>query len=330
MNGITSQGNTARFRKCFANKSVTLRFLGVIFLALFLFLALGNEGKLLAAAGKQRSFASPEAAVDALAKAIKASKMKELMLILGPDSGTLVASGDAVQDRRRREQFSRAYGEKKRLERGPDGLARLFIGKDDWPFPFPLVKVKTNWLFDTQAGKQEIFSRRIGANELNAIQVCLAILDAQNEYADLMRVANGQPEYAQKFEGTPGKRDGLYWETPPGSIASPLGPLLARARAEGYHEAVGKSIPFHGYLFRILKAQGDKANGGAFDYLIGGKLIGGFAVVAFPALYGSSGIQTFMVNHEGVVYRKDLGRETAEIVLAMTTFNPDATWKKVE
>ncbi len=318
------------FRNIFPNKSIPLRRLNTIGMAAMLMITSLLPGNALAAPVKQRTFASPEAAVNALVKAVNEGKSDELMRILGPGSATLVSSGDKVQDRQRREQFSKAYEEKNRLEPASDGSVKLFIGNDDWPFPFPIVKVKQNWRFDTQAGKEELFCRRIGANELNAIQVCLAITDAQDDYADLINVINGQPEYAQKFESSKGKKDGLYWEASPGDTPSPLGPLVAHARAEGYRDAVGKSVPYHGYLYRILMAQGDNANGGAHSYVIAGKMIGGFAVVAFPAVYGSTGIHTFIVNHEGVVYRKDMGRDTAGIATAMTTFNPDATWKKVE
>jgi hypothetical protein len=327
---IFYQGGTSMFRNLFPNKLISFRRLNTIGMVAMLMITFLLPGNALAAPVKQRTFASPEAAVAALVKAVKEGKSKELTRILGPGSTTLVSSGDNVQDRQRREQFLKAYEEKNRLETGSDGSVKLFIGNDDWPLPFPIVKVKQNFRFDTQAGKEELFCRRIGANELNAIQVCLAITDAQDEYADLMNVMNGQPEYAQKFESSKGKKDGLYWEASPGDTPSPLGPLVAHARAEGYRDAVGKSIPYHGYLYRILTSQGDNANGGALSYIIGGKMIGGFAIVAFPAVYGSSGIHTFIVNHEDVVYRKDLGRDTAGIAMAMTTFNPDETWEKAE
>ena len=318
------------FRNIFPDKTIPFRRLNTIGMAAVLLITFLLPGSALAAPVKQQTFASPEAAIKALVKAVKGGNSKGLMRILGPGSTMLVSSGDKVQDRQRRGQFSRAYEEKNRLEPGSDGSVKLFIGKDDWPFPFPIVKVKQDWRFDTQAGKEELFRRRIGANELNAIQVCLAITDAQDDYADLMNVMHRGPEYAQKFESSEGKKDGLYWETSSDDVPSPLGPLVARAQAEGYHDAVGKSTPYHGYLYRILTAQGDSANGGTLSYIIGGKMIGGFAVVAFPVSHGSTGVNTFIVNHEGVVYRKDLGRDTPGIAMAMTTFNPDSTWKKVE
>ncbi len=318
------------FRTIFPDEPVSSTCRRAAFLATLLVIAFGIAGNVPAAPLKQRTFASPAAAVNALVKAVREGKPGELVRILGPGSGTLVSSGDKVQDRQRRGQFSRAYEERNRLETGSDGSVKLFIGNDDWSFPFPIVKGKREWRFDTQAGKEELFCRRIGANELNAIQVSLAIADAQDDYADLMNGLQGRPEYARKFESSQGRRDGLYWEASPGVTPSPLGPLVARARAEGYRGAVGNSIPYHGYLYRIITAQGDNAGGGSLSYIVGGKMIGGFAVVAFPALYGSTGIHTFIVNHEGVVYRKDLGGETARIAMAMTAFDPDATWKKTE
>ncbi|MHB8908402.1 MAG: DUF2950 domain-containing protein [Syntrophales bacterium] len=318
------------FRNLFPDKAVPFGRLATMSMAAMFMITFTLPVSAPAASIKQRTFASPEAAVNALVTAVKEGSSKELIRILGPGSDTLVSSGDKVQDRQRRGQFAKAYDEKNRLETAGDGSVKLFIGNDDWPFPFPLVKGKQNWRFDTQAGREELFCRRIGANELSAIQVCLAIADAQDEYADLMNVMHGRPEYAQKFESSKGKKDGLYWDASPGETPSPLGPLVARARAEGYRDTVGKSAPYHGYLYRILAAQGDSANGGALGYIIGGKMIGGFAVVAFPAVYGSTGINTFIVNHEGVVYRKDLGKETTRIAMAMMTFDPDATWTKVD
>jgi len=301
--------------------------IGVIVILMSAFIL--QEGAL-AATVKQATFKSPEAAVYALVQAVKENHINKLIRILGGGSEVFVLSGDDVQDRQHQERFTKAYAEKYRLE--PDGgkSVKLFIGKDDWPFPFPIVKVKQRWRFDTKAGKKEILSRHIGRNELNAIQVCLAIADAQKDYADFMDEKTGQPEYARRFNSSVGNKDGLYWEALPGDNQSPLGYLVARARAEGYTDVVGRSVPYHGYLYKILTAQGKGANGGAHSYIIGGKMIGGFAAVAFPAVYGSSGIHTFIVNHEEVVYRKDLGKNTPKIASAMTVFNPDATWKKAE
>ncbi|HET6489110.1 MAG TPA: DUF2950 domain-containing protein [Syntrophales bacterium] len=283
-----------------------------------------------AADAKQKTFQSPEAAAAALVKATRENNTEELMALFGPGSRPLVSSGDEIEDRQRREQFVKAYGERNRLEKGAGGKVTLYIGNDDWPFPIPVVKTGNEWRFDTRAGRDEILSREIGENELSAIQVCLAIVDAQRDFADQMRDRTGQPEYAQKLESTAGARDGLYWEAAQGETPSPLGPLVARARAEGYGQAIGMRTPFHGYLYKIIKAQGADAAGGAYEYIVNGKMIGGFALLAYPAAYGSSGVNSFIMSHEGVAYRKDLGRTTSLIAASMTLFNPDKTWKKVE
>jgi hypothetical protein len=208
----------------------------------------------------------------------------------------------------------------------------LVIGDKDWPFPIPLVKKGDQWFFDTKAGKEEILNRRIGENELSTVQTLLAIVDAQREYAMKDPDNDGIREYAGKFGSDSGKKNGLYWETKQGEEPSPLGELVADARAEGYTRTGPKAgpVPFHGYYFRMLKKQGKHASGGAFDYIVKNKMIGGFAVVAYPAAYGSSGVMTFIVNHEGVVYQKDLSKDTAKTATAMTSFDPDKTWKKVQ
>ncbi len=306
-----------------------LRRLFLTFVIALPLIALGAREGAHAAEAKQKTFQSPEAAVAALVKATRENNTEELMTLFGPGSRPLVTSGDEIEDRYRREQFVKAYGEKNRLETGVGGKVTLYIGNDDWPFPIPVVKAGNGWRFDTRAGRDEILSREIGENELSAIQVCLAIVDAQRDYADQMRDRTGQPEYAQKLESTAGARDGLYWEAAQGETPSPLGPLVARARAEGYGQAIGMA-PFHGYLYKIIKAQGAAAAGGAYEYVVNGKMIGGFALLASPAAYGSSGVNSFIVSHGGVAYKKDLGKNTAQSAASMTIFNPDKTWKKVE
>lgn len=279
------------------------------------------------AEAKERRFASLEAAATALVDALRSSDQKALLSILGPEGRPLVSSGDAVADRAVRERFIAAYDRTHRFE-GAGGKVTLYVGEDDFPLPIPLVPDRDMWRFDTRAGKEEIVNRRIGQNELNAIQTCLAYADAQLEYYGEDRNADGLREYAQRFASTPGKRDGLYWETKPGERPSPLGPLVVSARGEGYKHG-DKPMPYHGYYYRILTAQGPDAPDGAYDYLAHGRMIGGFALVAFPAQYGVSGVMTFIVNHAGVVYQKDLGPNSAGLARAMKTFNPDATWKKV-
>lgn len=268
--------------------------------------------------------------MQALVTATRENDTEELMALFGPGSKPLVSSGDEIEDRLRREQFVKSYGEKNRLEAGPGGKVTLYIGNDDWPFPIPVAKAGNRWRFDTRAGRDEILSREIGENELSAIQVCLAVVDAQRDYADLMRDRAGQPEYAQKLETTAGAKDGLYWDAAQGETPSPLGPLVARARAEGYGQSAGIPSPYHGYLYKIIKAQGADAAGGAVEYVVNGKMIGGFAFLAYPASYGFSGVNSFMVSHEGVVYKKDLGKSTSQSAASMMLFNPDKSWKKVE
>lgn len=280
----------------------------------------------------QRTFASPEEAVQALVEAVKAGDTKALAAILGPESRPLIRSGDKVANKQARERFVRAFEQSNTLEKPTDTRAVLLIGQDEWRLPIPVVKEGDAWRFDTAAGKEEILNRRIGRNELNTVQVCLAYVDAQREYARVPREGDGLLKYAMKFRSDEGKQNGLYWRAMEGEVPSPLGVLVANARAEGYSRKTsgGKPAPYHGYLYRILTAQGPGAPGGAYDYVVNGKMIGGFALVAYPARYGVSGVMTFIVNHQGVVYEKDLGTDTEQIARAMQTYNPDDTWKTVE
>ena len=279
---------------------------------------------------KQKTFASPEEAVKALIDAAKAGNQEELLAIFGPAGREVLSSGDPVEDKATRERFLKAYETKNALIKEGDTKAVLQIGAEDWPFPIPLVKKNQQWSFDTKKGKEEIKNRRIGRNELSTIQVCLAYVDAQREYAAKDRDGDGLFEYAQKFVSTPGKKDGLYWEAKPGEEESPLGDFAAKATQEGYKKTDNKPVPYHGYYFKVLKAQGKNAPGGAYDYLVKGRMIGGFAMVAYPANYGVSGVMTFIVNHDGIVYEKNLGKDTARIARAMKLFDPDKTWRKVE
>jgi len=283
------------------------------------------------AAVKQKGFATPDEAVKAFAAAMESNDEKELLSIFGTAAKELISSGDPVSDKQRREMFISDYNRKNKLVQEGSRMV-LNVGEKDWPFPVPLVKKGDQWFFDTKAGKEEILNRRIGENELSTVQTLLAIVDAQREYAMNDRDNDGLLEYAEKFGSDPGRKNGLYWKTNPGEEPSPLGELVADARAEGYGRTGLKQgpIPFHGYYFRILKKQGKHAAGGAFDYVVKNNMIGGFAVVAYPAVYGSSGVMTFVVNHEGVVYEKDLGKNTAKTAKAMNSFDPDQTWKKAE
>jgi hypothetical protein len=285
-----------------------------------------------AAQAREKVFASPEEAVEALVDAVKADKMAELSAIFGPAGREVLSSGDAIEDRAGRERFLKAYEAKNALVQEGDAKVVLQIGTEEWLFPIPIVKRGEKWSFDTRKGKEELINRRIGRNELNTIQVCLAYVDAQREYALKDQDADGLLEYAQKFRSDPGKKNGLYWEAKEGEGLSPLGPLFAAAQEKGYtvKQSGSKPAPYHGYYYRILTAQGKNAPGGAFDYVVKGNMIGGFALVAYPAQYGSSGVMTFIVNHDGVVYQKDLGRNTEKTAQAMKFFNPGQTWRKAQ
>ena len=290
--------------------------------------SMGSVGIAIGAAARQKSFPSPEAGVQALIEAAKSNDTKTMLQILGPAAQSFINTGDPVSDRASRERFVQSYEEAHTLVQSGDTKVILQIGQDEWPFPIPLVKGSTSWRFDTKEGKEEILNRKIGRNELDVIQVCLAYVDAQREY--YMRNPQGDVllQYASKFMSTPGKRDGLYWATTADEPPSPWGPLVARARGEGYKREGSKPIPYHGYYYKMLTGQGPNAPDGAYDYVVRGKMIGGFAMVAYPAQYGSSGITTFIVNHDGVVYQKDLGPDTTAMAQSMTKFDPDETWEK--
>jgi hypothetical protein len=292
-------------------------------------LCMDAVGMAIAAPTSQQSFPSPETGVQALIDAAKHNDTKAMLQIFGPEAQSFINTGDPVSDRASRARFVEAYEEAHALVQSGDTTVILQVGKDAWPFPIPLVKESTSWRFDSREGKEEILNRRIGRNELDVIQVCLAYVDAQREYYMRNPRRLALPQYASKFMSTKGKRDGLYWATTADEPPSPLGPLLARARSEGYNPKAGKPTPYHGYYYKMLTGQGPKAPGGAYDYVVRGQMIGGFAMVAYPAQYGSSGIMTFIVNHDGVIYQKDLGPNTAALVQSMMKFNPDETWKKL-
>ena len=281
-----------------------------------------------AAAGAQQSFKTVAEAADALLNAVKSGDQRGILAVLGTDGAGIASSGDKVEDAAARKRFTDAYDAKHQINMEGEQKAVLVIGDQDWPFPIPIVRKDDSWRFDTAAGREEILDRRVGRNELAAIQTCLAYVDAQNDYAELMRASTGTAAYAQRIVSQPGKKDGLYWPTGPGETASPLGELVASATTEGYR-VEGGHAPFHGYYYRILTRQGPAAHGGAYDYIAHGKMIGGFALVAYPAVYRNSGVMTFLVNHEGTVFEKDLGPHTANIAEHLASFNPDDTWKKV-
>jgi hypothetical protein len=277
----------------------------------------------------QEQFGTPEAAVEALVAAARSGDGDAVLKVLGPDGKPIVSSGDPVADSNIRQDFVSAYDAKHVIEMEGDGTQTLIIGEDDWPFPIPLINTAGRWQFDTNEGLDEILRRRIGRNELSTIQVSLAYVQAQNEYASLDPAGQGRGVYAQRIVSRPGKKDGLYWPTAEGEEPSPLGDLAAQAAAEGYKTG-SAPIPYHGYYYRILTRQGAAARGGAYDYLAKDKMIGGFALIAYPAEYGNSGIMTFIVNQDGTVFQKDLGPKTTRLVHEITAFSPDDTWTKVD
>ncbi len=276
-----------------------------------------------------KRFSNPDEAAKALLEAIASQDNNRLIALFGSQAAELVSSGDDVADKNNRSEFAALAQEKMRIETASEDKAILHVGNSDWPFPIPVVKQGEGWQFDVEQGRQEILNRRIGRNELSTVAAMRGYVEAQFDYTNLDRDDDGVSEYAQKFNSEPGKFDGLFWEVAEGQPQSPLGPLFAQAKAEGYKTkgASEKPSPFHGYYYRILTRQGANVPGGKYDYIINGNMIAGFGLVAFPAQYGSSGIMTFVVNHQGKVYQKDLGPKTTEIVEKMKEYNPDSTWE---
>lgn len=275
----------------------------------------------------QRTFASPSEAGTALLEAVKSGDQGALLAIFGPDSNEVVSSGDAVKDKDARQGFVTAYNRMHRWNQIKAGGEMLYIGADNFPFPIPLGRnAAGQWYFDTAAGKDEILARRIGKDELTAIAACHAIAEAENEYFRHSHSGESVRQYAQKFISDEGKQNGLYWPAPEDQAPSPLEDVRDFAKAAGYTDAGSRPQPFDGYYFRILTRQGDKAKGGAKDYIVNGNMTGGFAVIAYPVEYRNSGIMTFMVAKDGIVYRKDLGDNTTSAAEALTEYNPGDGW----
>jgi hypothetical protein len=281
----------------------------------------------------EQTFASPDAAVSALVIAAKTHDTNELHMIFGPTGHDLV-SPDVVQATAEYKIFVQRLTEKQQLLTNSTTSLTLAIGVDDWPFPIPLVAQDGQWFFDTAAGRREILARRIGMDETGVINVCNAYVDAQREYAGQDRMGDGVLAYAQFLHSTPGTHDGLFWPTNSGAELSPLGPLVAQARVDGYHRAAkmlnDTQAPYHGYYFKILTRQGRHAPGGKYDYIINGRMIAGFAMVAWPAEWGNTGVMTFIVNQQGKVYEKNLGPRTAKLARGMTVYDPDDSWTPVQ
>jgi len=280
------------------------------------------------AKASQQDFASAEEAVDALIAAVRGEDQAGLLRVLGPSGEKLIHSGDKVADKEGRERLIHAYDQAHRITVEPPGAATLVVGAEDWSLPIPLVKQGDRWRFDTVASAQKIIDRRVGRNELNVIEVCRAYVEAQREYASRERRGEGRKEYAQHFQSHAGEHDGLYWEAAASEEQSPFGPLVVKAQAEGY-DADDKGFhpaPYHGYFYRILKRQGPHAPGGAKEYVVDGHMTGGFALIAFPARWGDSGIMTFIVSQDGIVFQKNLGPDTKPLAREITEYDPDPSW----
>ncbi len=279
-------------------------------------------------AAAARTFDTPQQAADVLVDAAEKFDVATLTEIFGPDGSDIVLTGEFAQDRKHAADFAAQAREKKTISLDPRNATRAFllVGNEDWPFPMPLVKAGAKWVFDSNAGRQELTYRRIGANELDAIDVCHGYVEAQNEYATRQREINDVARYAERIVSTPGKQDGLAWKNPDGTWGGPVGENIARAIEQGY---TSSSDPYHGYFFKILKGQGPAAPLGEMDFVVKGVMIGGFALVAAPAVYNVTGVRTFIVSHDGVVYEKDLGPKTLEAFNQMTRFNPDSSWTPV-
>ena len=280
-------------------------------------------------AAAQAVFPTPEAAATALATAVRDGNTRSLLAVVGSEARAWLSSGDPVADRHDWRDFLAAYDVRREIRLLSEQRAQLLVGEGEWPFPAPLVLAKGGWRFDAVAGGEEVINRRVGRNELDAMQTLLAIVDAQREFAATDADGNGFNDYALRFRSSEGRRDGLYWQQLEGQPPSPLGPLVGMASREGY-ALREKGAAYHGYRYRILSAQGSEAKGGAYDYLVDGKLLGGFAVLAYPVKYGVSGVMTFLVNHDGVVWERDLGAETGKRAEALQRFNPGKGWRRAQ
>src|SRR5262245_23019268 len=276
----------------------------------------------------QERYRNPDEAVTALVDAVRTDSLQQMMRVLGPGSDEIVRSGDPVDDAALRKRFLDAFTAKHQIVPEGEDQAVLIVGEEDWPFPIRLVRLNNTWRFEGQLARSQIVYRRIGRNEMSAIDACGAYVTAQKEYAE--RGVAGKGVYARRFISRPGERDGLYWPTPSGENESPLGKFATSATAKGYSVEGKRQAPYHGYYYRILTRQGPNAPGGEVDYMTGGNMVGGFALVAYPAQYRASGLMTFLVNQQGIIYEKDLGWRTTDIAMGMTSFDPDRTWRRVQ
>jgi hypothetical protein len=283
------------------------------------------------AVNEQKTFSSPLVAVKNLMEAARSGDPAELVPIIGPQAADLISSGDLGAAKQVLANFVKAYDQKHSLSAEAQGFEFLQVGTGDWPFPFPIVRDGKAWYFDIDRGNEEILDRRVGRNELGAIAVCEGYLQSQKDYASKGHDGNPSGIYAQQFNSDPGKQNGLYWAVSKGESESPMGPLVASAALEKpVQQSAGDPLPYYGYFYKILVAQGPDAEGGAKSYIVDGKLTGGFALIAYPAKYGSSGVMTFIVNQDGIVYQQDLGEQTSDTASKITAYNPDGSWQPAQ
>jgi hypothetical protein len=315
---------SSRFNRRFAKPMSAMAVALLCLLALFI----SRQGSAAAVADKARTFPTPQAAADALIDAAEKYDVPALEAIFGPDGEDILHTGEPARDKEVAQQFAAQARTKMEVSLDPKSKIRAFIsvGSDMWPFPVPIVKTGSTWAFDSKAGLNEILLRRIGRNELDAIEISHGFVEAQQEYALTKHAGSTVNQYAQKIISTPGKQDGLAWQNPDGTWSGPVGENVAKAIERGY---TSRTEPYHGYFFKVLKGQGPDAPLGQMDYVVNGAMIGGFALVAFPAEYGVTGVKTFMVSNDGVVYEKDLGPNTLEEARKIERFNPDASWNPV-
>jgi hypothetical protein len=308
----------------------TMKSLTVRKVRCFVLAALATALPAFAAPLQQKGFDTPQQAVDAFLKAAENYDKAALLELLGPDGENLISTADPVQDKNYMAAFLSKAHEKKAVVLDPQNRSRaiLSVGNDDWPMPVPITKKQGKWYFDSKAGRHEVLFRRIGANELDAIQVCRGYVEAQIEYASEVRDNSGIHQYAQRIFSSPGKKDGLYWANNDGTPGGPVSEPVARAIEEGY--SPGVRTGFHGYYFKVLKGQGPAAPLGELDYVIKGMMIGGFALIAVPVEYGVTGLKTFTISHDGIVYEKDLGPDSLQIAKGIERYNPDKTWRRTD
>lgn len=306
-------------------------FISSVTFAIFAICLLGNSRPALSQEPGQKTYSSPQEAGAALHEAIRSGDQQSLRQVLGPTANEMISSGDKDEDRRSQQQFVEKYQQMHRLGKERNGRITLYVGAENWPMPVPLVSKTNRWYFDSDNGKTEILLRRVGRNEMHAMEVCRALVEAQKEYSAEPRDDDSVKQYAARFVSDEGKQNGLYWKTDSGKAESPIGPLMTFASSEDYAKAhISQPKPFHGYYFRLLNRQGKNAPGGAKSYLVNGRMTRGFAFVAYPAEYGSSGVMTFIVNQDGTMYQKDLGSNTNQQAKILSRYDPDRTWQRVQ